>query len=195
MLGLFVVLQLACATSGGSQSARPEMALRRGSAWTTYSIDLPRVFGPTAELRLENGVLRGMIGSRPVDVTISGDEANGFSPGGPANLKMAEHDGAIEVTGLWNGGPVRMIFGATFARGSVIVARNRTGARELSCGYQLDRTDSAGALLGSSSCMAMPQQTRLELPPGIRNMLSPAELAVLLVAALGTPPFAPAERI
>jgi len=191
---ILLTASLSCATGGGQQPNRPEIALRRGSAWTTYSFDLPRVFGPTAELRLERGVLRGLVASRPVNVTITGDEAHGLGPAGPANLKIAERDGVLAVDGMWNGGPVHLSVGPTEARGSVIVALSRTGARSLSCGYQLDRTE-AGALVGSSSCAAMPQQTRLEVPPAVRAALSPAELAVFLVAALGAPPFSPNERI
>jgi hypothetical protein len=39
----------------------------------------------------------------------------------------------------------------------------------------------------------MPQEARLEVDAAIRNVLSPTELAVFLVAALGSPPFAPHE--
>jgi len=192
---LGLVALSACATNGNRATDRPEVALRRSSAWTTYSFALPRVIGPTAELQLKDGVLRGLMSSRAMDVTIAATEANGFGPGGPASLKITERDGAVEVDGLWNGGPVHFTFGPTSVRGSAIVARGRTGARELSCGYQLDRLDPSGAFVGSSGCSGLPQETRLEVSPAVRKMLSPSELAVFLVAALASPPFAPQERL
>jgi hypothetical protein len=152
------------------------------------------VIGPTAELQLKDGVLRGLMSSRALDVAIAGTEANGFAPGGPASLKITERDGVVEVDGLWNGGPVHFAFGPASVRGSAIVARGRTGSRELSCGYQLDKVDASGAFVGSSGCSGLPQETRLEVSPAVRRMLSPSELAVFLVAALASPPFAPGER-
>lgn len=193
-LGLFVPALSSCATNGNRTDDRPEIGLRRGSAWATYSFALPRVIGPTAELQLKDGVLRGLMSSRALDVTVGPTEANGFAPGGPASLKISERDGVVEVDGLWNGGPLHLTFGPSFVRGSAIVARGRTGARELSCGYQLDRVDASGAFVGSSTCSGMPQETRLEVHPAIRRMLSPSELAVFLVAALAAPPFSPQER-
>lgn len=193
-LGLFVTALSSCATNGSRTEDRPEIALRRGSAWTTYSFVLPRVLGPTAELQLKDGVLRGLMSSRALDVKIAATGASGFGPGGPASLQITERDGVMEVDGLWNGGPVHLTFGPHFVRGSAIVVRGRTGARELSCGYQLERVDASGAFVGSSTCSGMPQETRLEVHPAIRRLLSPSELAVFLVAALAAPPFSPQDR-
>jgi hypothetical protein len=178
----------ACATSGNRGPGRPAVALRRGSAWVTYSFALPSIVGPTADLRLKDGVFRGLVDGRAVEVKVSQGEATGFAPRGPANLKIAEHDGQVDVDGMWNGGPAHLAFAPSFLRGSLVVVRGRTGAQERSCGYQLDRVEPPGALVGSSACSGMPQETRLEVDPAVRQLLSPAELAVFLVMVLATPP-------
>jgi hypothetical protein len=178
----------ACATTGNRAQGRPGVALRRGSAWVTYSFALPRIIGPTADLQLRDGVFRGLVDGRAVEVKVGQGEAAGFAPRGPASLKISEHDGQVDVDGMWNGGPVHFAFAPSFLRGSVVVVQGRTGAQELSCGYQLDRVEPDGALVGSSACSGMPLETRLEVDPALRQLLSPTELAVFLVTALAAPP-------
>ena len=183
----------ACASNGAHRPGAPGVAIRRGSTWATYSFKPPRIVSPSGELQLEDGVLRGFMSSRVVDVRIGDEGATGFGGGGPVNLTIAERDGRIEVDGLWNGGPVHLVFAPALVRGSVIVGRGRTGAQEVSCAYQLDRLEPSGALVGFSTCAGMPQETRLEVDAGVRAVLTPRELAVFLVAVFAAPPFAPHE--
>jgi hypothetical protein len=48
----------------------------------------------------------------------------------------------------------------------------------------VDVSDPRGALVGTSACKGLPLETRLEIDPGVRTILRPAELAVLLMVLL-----------
>lgn len=181
-------LLASCASTRNTVNSRPEIALRRGAVWTTYAFAPPRIFGATAELQLKGGKLTGFVGGRTINIKIATNAADGFTPAGPGNLAIAEHDGQIEAHGLWNGGPAHLVLGPTSLRASMIVAHGRTGAQELSCGYQLDRVDAKGALVGSSACAGLPEETRLEVTPLAREQLSAAELATLLMTILAAAP-------
>jgi hypothetical protein len=185
----------ACATTGAGRQDRPAMAIRRGSTWVTYSFDLPRIIGPTVELRLQDGVLRGFMASRAMDVAMRPGDATGSGPSGPVNLTITDRDGKVEVHGLWNGAPAHLSLAPTSLRASLVVRPGRPGGQEVSCGYQLDRLEASGALVGWSACGGMPQETRLEVDPRLRQRLARHELAVFLIAALAAPPFSPHERI
>jgi hypothetical protein len=183
----------ACATTGSGRPDRPAVAIRRGSTWVTYSFDPPRIIGPTAELRLEHGVLRGFMAAQALDVAIRPGDATGSGPSGPVNLTITERDGGIEVHGMWNGATAHLSLAPTSLRGSVVVRRGRPGGQEVSCGYQLDRLEANGALVGSSACGGMPQDTRVEVDPRLSREIARHELAVFLIAALAAPPFSPHE--
>jgi hypothetical protein len=183
----------ACATNEVRQEGSPAIAIRRGSAWATYTFKMPRIVGPTAELQLDGGHLRGIVASRSMDIRIGTAQATGFGPRGPVSLNIAQRDGRIELDGMWNAGPVHFVFTELVVRGSVVVRSGQTAAQEISCSYQLDRRESTGALVGFSTCAGMPQEARLEVDEALREVLSPNELAVFLVAALASPPFAPYE--
>jgi hypothetical protein len=75
----------------------------------------------------------------------------------------------------------------------VLIRSGRTGAQEMSCGYQLERREADDAFTGSSTCAGMPQETRLEIGGGVRALMAPQELALFLVAALASPPLATHE--
>jgi hypothetical protein len=193
-VGLAILAAVAvCATNGNRRDGPAAVAIRRGSAWATYSFRMPRIVGPTADLQLKDGDLRGIIGSQGMDVRIGAGQATGFGPRGPVSLNIAERDGQIEIDGMWNAGPVHFVFGPSLLRGSVVVRSGRTMAQEISCSYQLDRREATGALVGFSTCAGMPQEARLEVDEAVREVLSRTELAVFLVAALASPPFAPHE--
>jgi hypothetical protein len=192
-IGWLVSTLAACATYGNNRPDRPAVAIRRGSTWATYSFVLPRIIGPTVELQLKDGVLRGFIASRTVDVTIRPREAVGSGPSGPVSLTIAIVDDRVEIDGLWNGAPAHLVVAPTSVRGSMVIRRGRAGAQEVSCGYQLDRVEANGAVAGSSACGGLPQDTRLEIDPRLRQLLAPHELAVFLVAALAAPPASPHE--
>jgi hypothetical protein len=189
-LGLAGALAAGCASSNGHGPAteRPEIGIRRGGSWSTYSVSPPRIVGPTATLELKDGHLHGSLASRSLDLRMNGPEVTGFGPGGPVRVDIRMNGGETEVEGLWNGAPVHLRFTPEGVRGSVVVARGRTGARELSCFYALDRRESDGSLAGSSTCAGMPQETRLQVSARVAELLSPTELAVFLTAALGAPP-------
>jgi hypothetical protein len=186
-------LVLGCAGTRGSGrpgagAGKPEIAIKRGAAWATYAIDPPRIVGPTAELQFSDGNLRGLIGSRALNVTIRDAGADGLGPSGPVNLTVDNGNGETKVDGLWNGAPVHFVFAPNLVKGSVAVRSGRTGADERSCSYQLDQVDKNGALVGYSTCSGLPQLTRLEIDAPVARLLKPNQLAVFLVAAFASPP-------
>jgi hypothetical protein len=184
---------LACATLRGPAGSQPEVALRRGSSWSTYNLKLPRISGPNANMVLENGRLTGLLASRSLDVKIEEGEASGFGPGGPVNVTISRDGEETRVDGMWNGAPVNLRFAPSSVKGSVVVWQGRRVAQQASCGYNLDKVEPNGALSGTSTCQGMPQQTRLEVRAVIAKVLTPTELVVLLVAALSSPPISPNE--
>jgi hypothetical protein len=184
---------VACATMRGPAGSQPQVALRRGSAWSTYNLKLPRISGPNANMVLENGRLTGLLASRSLDVKIEEGEANGFGPGGPVNVTITREGEETRVDGMWNGAPVNLRFAPSSVKGSVVVWQGRMVAQQASCGYDLDKVESNGALSGTSTCEGMPQQTLLEVQAATAKVLTPTELAVLLVAALSSPPISPNE--
>lgn len=195
-LAALATVPSACATDANHRQDRPAVAIRRGSTWATYSFALPRIIGPTVELRLEHGILRGLMASRALNVTIRPGGADGFGPNGPVNLSITGREAGLEVHGMWNGGPVHLVLEPDVLRGSVIVRPRGAGeALEVSCGYRLDRVDAGGALVGSSACGGLPQDTRVEIDPRLRQQLAAHELAVFLIAALAAPPISTGERI
>jgi hypothetical protein len=185
---------LGCAASRGGPGSQPEVALRRGSTWATYSLQPPQITGPTASLKLEGGRLSGVIASRPLDLAIQTDQATGFGPGGPVNLSIERERDGTRVEGLWNGAPVHFTFSPSEVKGSVVVWQGRQAAQQVSCAYQLDHIEPNGALSGFSTCSGMPQDTRLEVNAGTAQLLTPSELVVFLVATLSSPPLSPNER-
>jgi hypothetical protein len=168
----------------------PEIAIQRGGAWSTLSVAPPRIVGPTVELQLEHGVLRGFAGGGAVDVQIGHNEASGYGPSGPVQLQLSDRDGEVVVEGMWNGGPVHFTLSAGAVKGSIVRRGGRSLASEQSCGYELGRSgqQGAGAYVGRSSCGGMPQETRLEIDPRVPRLLTPTEMTVVLVAALAAPP-------
>jgi hypothetical protein len=177
------------ASARSEADARPEIAIQRGATWSTLSFAPPRIIGPSVQLELSNGGLRGFAGGGAMDVHIGNGEASGFGPNGPVSISVENHDGQTLVGGMWNGGTVHFTFAAGELHGSVI---RRSGGRRLageqSCGYELGGTDARGALVGTSTCGGMPQATRLEIDPRVPRLMTSTELAVVLVAALAAPP-------
>jgi hypothetical protein len=200
-LGMLVVVGIAagfgglgaCGTMRGPAGSTPEVALRRGSAWSTYNLKLPRISGPNANMVIEDGRLTGLLASRSLDVKIEDGEASGYGPGGPVNVTVTREGGETRVAGMWNGAPVNLRFAPSSVKGSVVVWQGRMVAQQASCGYNLDKVEPNGALSGTSTCHGMPQQTRLEVQAATAKVLTPTELAVLLVAALSAPPISPNE--
>jgi hypothetical protein len=183
-----------CAANRGAPGGDAEVALKRGSAWATYDVDPPKITGPTSSLRLEQGRLKGLLGSRAVDIEIKPDHAAGFGPGGPVSVDISQSPDGTRVDGLWNGAPVHLHFSPAEVKGSVVVWQGRTGAQQGSCGYDLHRIEPNGAVTGTSTCLGMPQETRLEVLAATAKVMTPSELAIFLTAALSVPPISPHER-
>jgi hypothetical protein len=193
LVGVVIALT-GCAGLRGTPGSKPELALRRGSAWATYTVKPPHITGPSANLVLDDGRLNGFLASGAVDIRIEDDGATGYGPSGPIQLDILREPGETRVDGLWNGAPVHFLFSPEEVRGSVVVRQGKMAVQQSSCAYALGRSEANGALSGSSTCAGMPQQTRLEVHAATAEVLSASELVVLLVAALAAPPISPNEQ-
>jgi hypothetical protein len=191
------LLSAGCATAehgagahaSDTASAPPQLAIRRGASWATFSFAPPHINGATAELELnKNGALRGFIGGGTLDVDIRDGQADGFGPSGPVAMDVDVAAGKTVISGMWNGGPVHFTYEDGALHGSVVWRHGRTMASEQSCAYDLKPSGQAGTLAGSSSCgTGLFVGTRLEVDPRLSAMMSPTQLAVVLVAALASP--------
>jgi hypothetical protein len=188
---------LAGACAGRSSLApgeqRPEIAIVRGTTWATYSFHPPRISGPTADLEFKDGRLRGFLSGNSLDLQIRNGEVSGYAPAGPVQADVIVDGIEAAVEGQWNGKPVNFRFSPEGAKGSITVARGRMGVNDMACSYSFDKVQSDGSLTGSTTCTGSFQDVRLHVDPGVRNLLTPSELIVFLVAALGNPPESPAD--
>ncbi|HEY0714444.1 MAG TPA: hypothetical protein VGF45_17300 [Polyangia bacterium] len=190
-----IALAVGCAAGAGQPSGppRPEIAIRRGTSWATYSFNPPRITGPTADLELKDGRLRGFLSGNSLDLHIRNGEVSGYGTSGPVQADVIVNGIEAAVEGQWNGKPVKFRFGPDGAGGTITVARGRLGVNDLSCSYAFEQVQSDGSLTGSTTCTGFFQDVRLHVDPGVRNLVTPSELVVFLVAALGNPPENPAD--
>jgi hypothetical protein len=178
-----------CASGGLSElGGGIEMGVRRGSAWTTLTVKLPYVLGPSTSLRLDKGRVTGAINGRGVSITIEPDGAHGTGPYGPVSLDIYDGEDAMVIEGLWNGSRVHFRVTESSFRGTIAVWTGGSLGAVASCQYVLDSLAPDGSWLGSSTCSSLPEDTRIEVPVAIRDWLTRNELSVIILALLSSPP-------
>jgi hypothetical protein len=197
-LGLSSVLLLTLAAGGCAHSPRatsPGIAIQRGGAWSTISVQLPQITGPDVDLTFDGTRLRGFVGGGAISVKLSGDKADGFAPSGPVNVTISRAGDDLAIDGMWNGGPAHLRVGPDGLHGSVIRRASQRTTASSSCSYNLQERSDA-VMTGTSTCIGMPLQTRLEIDPRVRERMSAPQLSLLLVAVLASPPLdVQSERI
>jgi hypothetical protein len=170
-----------------------EVGLRRGAAWSTLTVKPPYVIGPRVTLHLKKGALTGTIDGLAVNLKVEPDGVSGTGPLGPVSIDITDTGDKTEIEGSWNGQRAHVEITPDALKGSLAIYRGRSLASAFYCQYVLDRVESGGARLGTSICGGLPEETRLEVPALAFARLSRAELAVVLLALLSSPPFTSME--
>jgi hypothetical protein len=190
-------LATACGSSNlGLQELKggAEIAIRRGSGWTTLSVKPPYIIGPRTNLRLENATFRGSIDNQSVRILIDAEGAHGFGPFGPIAIAIEDGVDALVVQGQWSGSRVHLrITGESF-RATVPIWNANDVASTMSCQYVLDTVEPDGAWSGTSTCNGLPEVTRIEIPDQVQSWFTRTELTVILLALLSSPPTTGMER-
>jgi len=177
-----------------------EMALRRGSAWSTLKVRPPYAIGPRVNLHFfkkgqvsgnidSGGMMDGRIGA--VNLTINEEGIQGSGPYGSVAVDIEEGPETLTFEGTWNGSRVNFKITNDSFNGTIPIRRyGRTDsvAGVTSCQYVLDKTTPDGAREGTSICAGLPEQTRLEIPRQVHAFLTRKELVLVLLALLSTPP-------
>jgi hypothetical protein len=197
LAAMSVAFVAACSASGfgvraGEQS---QIGLQRGGHWSTLSVRPPYLAGPQFLLRLERGLLTGLLGGEAavrgsLRVRIDREGVAGHGPLGAVAVDFVPADGGIIADGLWNGTRLHVAVMPHSLEGTVGVDPERPSS---CCSYDLTGAGAGGALSGVSICDGMPQPTRLEVPPMAQSWLSAPELTTLLLVLLSTPPLARSE--
>jgi hypothetical protein len=191
------MLALAAGAIGCRQQMQPlpeleggvELALRRGSSWSTLKVRPPLVVGPRVTLEIKQKMVSGSIDGRAVRLQIEEDGVKGTGPSGSVAVDISGSPDQMLIEGTWNGGRVHFDITADSFKGSLPIFQARTLSSVYYCQYVLDRTDKDGARIGTSICEGMPEETRLEVPRQVQGWLTRQELAVVLLALLSSPPF------
>lgn len=184
LLLLAVTGDLACARARGLSEVEGgiELALQRGSAWSTVKVRPPYVIGPQASLKLSRGLITGMSpGGGMVHIRVDRQGALGHGPGRIDVDFFDEGPDEFHITGVWNSAPVHFVISEGSFRGSI---RGASGH----CQYVLDRTLPDGARTGFSICSGLPEETRLEIPRAVVAWLTRPELAVVMMELFSEPP-------
>ena len=176
-----------------------ELALRRGSSWSTLKVRPPYAIGPRVNLHFKKGQVSGnldtgtMMESRlgALNLTIDDEGIQGSGPYGAVAVDVEDGPNVLNFEGMWNGSRVNFKITAESMRGTIPI--RRTGRADsvsgvTSCQYVLDRTTPDGAREGTSICGGLPEETRLEVPRQVDAWLTRKELVVVLLALLSTPP-------
>jgi len=210
----FVSSALLLAALTGCKGAQPlpeleggaEMALRRGSAWSTLKVRPPYAIGPRVNLHfykqgqvsgnIESGAMvdpRGRMDARmgAVKLTINEEGIQGSGPYGAVAVDVEEGPETLTFEGTWNDSRVSFKITNESFNGTIPIrrfGRTDTVGGITSCQYVLDHTMPDGAREGTSICAGLPEQTRLEIPRKVHAFLTRKELVVVLLALLSTPP-------
>jgi hypothetical protein len=196
-LGNALTLSAAVAALVGCKYVRPpeelhggiELALRRGSSWSTMTVRPPYIMGPHASLRLKRGLFTGMsAGGKLVHIQVDSQGALGQGPGRVDVDFVDEGPDEFVIEGVWNSDRVHFRISNDRFEGAIQGAWGH-------CQYTLDHTLSDGARAGSSICSGMPEETRLEIPRTVLAYLTRNELAVVMLELFSGPPTTMTESL
>jgi hypothetical protein len=173
-----------------------ELGVRRGAGWTTLTVKPPLVIGARTNLSLKNSVFSGSIEGRPVKLYVEKDGIHGQGPYGNVNVDIYDGPDSMTIEGTWNDNRVHFKVTAESFRGVIAVWNDNAGLIRTSetCQYVLDKVDVDGSRMGISTCLGMPEETRIEVPGPVQDWLTRQELTVVLLALLSSPPTTIQER-
>jgi len=203
-LVLFAASALGCKGPAGGGlpelEGGAEVALRRGSSWSTIKVRPPYAIGPRVNLHFyKKGMVSGNIDAGTImdgrisslNLTIDEQGIQGEGPYGSVAVDVEDGPETLNFEGTWNGSRVTFTITANAVKGTIPI--RRVGRADsvggvTSCQYVLDRLASDGAREGTSICNGMPEETRLEVAPRVNAFLTRKELVVVLLALFSTPP-------
>jgi hypothetical protein len=164
-----------------------EIGLRRGAAWSTYTVKPPYIIGNRGSLRINRGRMTGSVGGRQLSVAIEPDGLSGRA-GGTVEVEIHGTRDDVEVSGVWNGERVHFTITPDVLSGTIVAVSG-----EGHCQYVLDRVSPEGTRLGMSTCSGLPEETAIEIPRAISGWLTQNEMVGVLLALLSTPPLTSLE--
>ncbi len=213
--GLLLAVALSCKSvaplpelSGGI-----EIGLKRGSAWSTYTLRPPHLIGARGNLRIQKGRFSGAVAGVQTVIETTEEGLTGQA-GCPIELDIDGTPEELEVSGIWNGARVRFTITPESIRGTMggapLSGGGSSGAgrfdgssnglldgrvtnvgkcpRSTQCQYVLDKIDEEGVRSGVSICSGLPEDTVLEFPRNIQGWLSRNEAVAVLLVLLSSPP-------
>jgi hypothetical protein len=148
----------------------------------------PRLNGPDADLTIRDGEMTGRLDGGAYDVHIAPDAARGHGPMGPIDVKLQRGPQGFHVVGVWNGGDIDVVLGASGLHGRMLsqIAPGDRGYR--SCRYDLDRLGHGSAYSGTARCLGVEHELRYDVRPRLPSDLTDEQNVVLLVAYFAAPP-------
>lgn len=195
MAFVLVITTAACQSAGGLPQLEGgvELGLRRGAAWTTLTVKPPYAIGPRTNLKMNKGEFTGTIDGGGVRLRLDEEGFSGTGPSGNIAVSVWEGPDLLKIEGSWNGSRVHFEITTAKLSGVIAVFQGRTFDSVFNCQYVLDKVTATGARSGTSICGGLPEETLLEIPSAIHGWLTRAELAVILLALLSSPPFTSME--
>jgi hypothetical protein len=111
-------------------------------------------------------------------------------------IEIQETKDELIFDGTWNGSRTNFRVTANSLPGTIVVDNLPTSGpaarpysmSAVSCQYVLDRVLPDGSRAGISTCGSLPEETLLEIPPVVLGWLTRAEMVVVVLALLSTPP-------
>src|SRR6185295_1300570 len=134
-----------------------EVALRRGSSWSTIKVRPPYAIGPRVNLHFyKKGSVSGNIDSgttmdgriSALNLTINEEGIQGEGPYGSVAVDVEDGPETLNFEGTWNGSRVTFTITANSVKGTIPIRRfGRVDSvgNVTSCQYTLDRLASDGA--------------------------------------------------
>jgi hypothetical protein len=180
-----------------------EIGLRRGAAWSTFTVKPPYVIGQAGSLRFHKGNMLGTLGGRQVNFRVEPDNLSGqlssaqradglpMQTGGTIEVDIDGGPESLEISGVWNGRRVRFTVTPQTLNGTISALSGYGGGGQ--CQYVLDQADQDGTRRGVSTCFGLPEETIVEIPEPLGGWLTRSEMVSVLLALLSTPPVAGAE--
>jgi len=146
-----------------------------------------RLVGPDTHLRIKDNVLTGQLAGGAYQVAIGVDRARGTGPMGPIDLRLVRLSTGYDVEGIWNGGTVHFLVGATSITGKAMRRVSAGSIGQMVCNYDLVRSRNGSGFSGVARCLGRREATRFELQPRLPADLTQPQNVILLVAYLTAP--------
>lgn len=174
----------ACATTSSSKppklqtSSNPEQRFSMtGAGFQTTALITPEgAQGPQINVgRYDEGkAIRGQVGGRTIDISVSEDKASGIWGQGPLTINIEDTDTALKVNGLISGRPCTFTASRQAIQGTIGF-----------CSYELTNSGN-GVYVGSRSCGRGISSVTVDFPSTILQW-KPINIAILMALLMSSP--------